>query len=75
MRVADAHILVSERSHALGRYYRDDKLFWFHASMADMVTPLPGAAAIEFLTYEEAESVHCDIFVQLSYLVILCIDL
>lgn len=56
MRVADAHILVSERSYALGRYHRDDKLFWFHASMVDMATPLPGAAAIEFLAYEEAES-------------------
>ncbi|ULB12518.1 hypothetical protein ORIO_22345 (plasmid) [Cereibacter azotoformans] len=55
MRVADAHILVSEQSYALGRYYDDHKLNWFHADMVHIGAPLPGASAIEFLTYFEAE--------------------
>lgn len=55
MRVADAHILVSEQSHAVGRYYEDNKINWFHANMVHMGGPLPGASAIEFLTPFEAE--------------------
>ena len=55
MRVADAHILVSEQSHALGRYSDEKNIYWFHANMVHMGAPLPGASAIEFLTYFEAE--------------------
>lgn len=55
MRVADAHILVSEKSHAIGRYYDDNKINWFYANMVHMGEPLPEASAIEFLTPFEAE--------------------
>lgn len=55
MRVADAHILVSEQSYAVGRYYDNRNINWFHANMVHMGAPLPGASAIEFLTYFEAE--------------------
>jgi len=40
MRIADAHILVSEQSYAVGRYYDDDKVNWFHANMPHMGSPL-----------------------------------
>jgi len=55
MRVADAHILASERSYAVGRYINNSKVSWFHANMVHMGAPVPGASAIEFLTYFEAE--------------------
>lgn len=55
MRVADAHILVSEESHAVGRYFDGDNINWFHANMVHMGAPLSGASAIEFLTSFEAE--------------------
>ena len=55
MRVGDAHILVSEQSYAVGRYYDEKNINWFHANMVHMGAPLPGASAIEFLTYFEAE--------------------
>lgn len=55
MRVADAHMLVSEQSYAVGRYYEDNKINWCHANMVHMGGPLPGASAIEFLTPFEAE--------------------
>lgn len=55
MRIADAHILASESSYALGRYESSDRVYWFHANMVHMGAPLPQASAIEFLTYLEAE--------------------
>lgn len=55
MRVRDAHILVSEQSYAVGRYFDEKNINWFHAKMVHMGAPLPGASAIEFLTYFEAE--------------------
>lgn len=55
MRMADAHILASEHSHAFGRYGGDSSIYWFHANMVHMGAPLPEASAIEFLTSFEAE--------------------
>lgn len=55
MRIEDAHILVSERSHALGRYSDKNNVYWFHANMVYMGAPIKDASAIEFLTYFEAE--------------------
>ena len=55
MRVNDAHILVSEKSYAIGRYISAKDIYWFHANMVHMGAPLPGASAIELLTYAEAE--------------------
>jgi hypothetical protein len=55
MRIEDAHILASEKSYAVGRYSDDRNIYWFHANMVHMGAPLPGASAIEFLTYFEAE--------------------
>jgi hypothetical protein len=55
MRIADAHILASEHSHALGRYISDGSINWAHASIVCMENPLDEPAAIEFLTPFEAE--------------------
>lgn len=55
MRFKDAHVLVSEHSHALGRYVTDDHIRWLHANMVSMGSPQPGASAIEYLTPFEAE--------------------
>lgn len=55
MRIADAHILASETSYAVGRYINDREIHWFHANMEHMGAPLANASAIEFLTYYEAE--------------------
>ncbi|WP_132599536.1 hypothetical protein [Rhodovulum adriaticum] len=55
MRISDSHILVSENSHALGRYDENDRIYWFHANMVHMGAPLLEASAIEFLTDLEAE--------------------
>jgi hypothetical protein len=55
MRVADAHVLASEKTYALGRYRAENEIIWFHAGRFAMGAPLDDAAAIEFLTPYEAE--------------------
>lgn len=54
MRVADAHILASEHSYAIGRYIKNEEIYWFHAKVTHIGSPLLGASAIEFVTPQEA---------------------
>ena len=55
MRMGNSHILVSETTHALGRYDENGEIFWFHSNAVHMGGYLRDAAAIEFLTPLEAE--------------------
>lgn len=55
MRIGDAHIIVSDRSYAVGRYFAENEINWLHANIVQMGAPLVDAAAIEFLTPLEAE--------------------
>lgn len=55
MRISDAHFLISEETHAIGRYVNEKELFWVHACMATMEVPLADACAIELCTPYEIE--------------------
>jgi hypothetical protein len=55
MRFRDAHILVSEHTHALGRYSASGEIYWLHANVVNMGSPLSDASAIEYLSPLEAE--------------------
>lgn len=52
MRIADCHILASDRTHVIGRYVSEDSVFWLHADL-EMVGAAAFATVIEFASAVE----------------------
>ena len=55
MKYKDMHFLMSDKTHAIGRYVSLTEIFWLHANILSMGAPLPDASAIEILTPVEIE--------------------
>lgn len=55
MRCADAHVLISEHSYALGRYLDDDSVMWMFADMAITRAVPEAAIGLEFAAVEDLQ--------------------
>lgn len=55
MRFADAHILISESSYAVGRYVDDGTIVWLNAELT-ITRSVPDAFGIEFTTPDEIDA-------------------
>lgn len=51
MRIGNAHLLISDQTHAIGRYLSEDQLQWLHAGVG-MISKSGTGVAVEFTDVE-----------------------